>query len=123
MAVPADKKLYNNVKKRVYNKIKKHSAYRSGTVVKSYKKAFKTKYGSRKAPYRGNYTRKKGLGRWFSEKWRNQRGEVGYKRKGDIYRPTKRVTRKTPVTHGELSRRRTRRAMREKRTTGRVSRF
>ena len=123
MAAPTDKKLYNRVKKRVYSRIKKHSAYRSGIVVRSYKKAFKRKYGTRKKPYKGKYTHKKGLGRWFKEKWRNQRGEVGYKRKGDIYRPTRRITRKTPVTHGELSKKRTRRAMKEKRRTGRVSKF
>ncbi len=38
MPVPRDKKLYEMVKKRVYKKIPKHSAYRSGVIVKTYKK-------------------------------------------------------------------------------------
>ena len=38
--IPVDEKLYNKTKKRIYKKIPKHSAYRSGIVVKSYKKAY-----------------------------------------------------------------------------------
>ena len=60
---------------------------------------------SRKEPYKGKKTQKKGLSRWFKEKWVNQRGEVGYKYKNDIYRPEKKITRKTPKTHGELTKR------------------
>ena len=41
MPEPTDKKLYKQVKKRVYKKIPKHSAYRSGIVVQKYKKSFK----------------------------------------------------------------------------------
>ena len=64
-----------------------------------------------------------GLGRWFAERWRNQRGEVGYKYKGDVYRPTRRVNKKTPTTFRELSPRRLSRARSEKKRTGRVSKF
>ena len=72
MPEPTDKKLYKQVKKGVYKKIPKHSAYRSGIVVQKYKKSFKKKHGN-KSPYKGKKTRKKGLKRWFAEKWVNQR--------------------------------------------------
>ena len=115
--------MYNRTKKQVYKKYPKHSAYRSGILVKTYKAKFKSKYGNRKKPYKGKRTRKKGLSRWFSEKWVNQRGKVGYKYKSDIYRPTYRITKKTPVTHKELSGKRIKSARREKYTKGRVRRF
>ena len=51
-ATPTDMKMYNSVKKSIYKKIPKHSAYRSGRVVAEYKKRFKKKYGS-KSPYKG----------------------------------------------------------------------
>ena len=38
MPNPKDMKLYNSVKSRVYKRIPKHSAYRSGIVVSSYKR-------------------------------------------------------------------------------------
>ena len=38
---PRDKTLYNVTKKRIYKKIPKHSAYRSGVLVQAYKKSFK----------------------------------------------------------------------------------
>ena len=123
MPNPKDMKLYNNVKSRVYKRIPKHSAYRSGVVVSSYKKAFSKKYGKNKKPYSGKKTSKRGLGRWFKEKWVNQRGKVGYKYKSDIYRPSRRVTRRTPTTHKELSRKQIKKARTEKRRTGRVKRF
>ena len=123
MSVPTDNKLYNRTKKQVYKKYPKHSAYRSGILVKTYKAKFKSKYGNRKKPYKGKRTRKKGLSRWFAEKWVNQRGKVGYKYKSDIYRPTYRITKKTPVTHKELSGKRIKSARREKYTKGRVRRF
>ena len=91
MPEPVDKKLYDTIKKRIYKKQPKHSAYRSGLLVQEYKKQFSKKYGKRKQPYTGEKN-KKGLKRWFREKWVNQRGEVGYKYKSDIYRPSKRIT-------------------------------
>ena len=100
---PRDLKLYNKTKKKIYKKYPKHSAYRSGILVKTYKKTYKNKYGKNSKPYVGTKKRKVGLSRWFKEKWVNQRGEVGYKYKSDIYRPSKRITKKTPITHKELS--------------------
>ncbi len=122
MPQPKDMKLYNQVKKGVYKKHPKHSAYRSGILVQTYKKKYKQKYG-RGSPYSGEKTQKKGLSRWFKEKWVNQRGEIGYKHKNDIYRPSKRITSKTPLTHGELSKKRIKKARTIKYRKGRVFRF
>ena len=122
---PSDIKLYNKTKKQIYKKNPKHSAYRSGILVQTYKKTFKNKYGTIRSPYKGNKakTKKKGLSRWFKEKWVNQRGEIGYKFKNDIYRPSKRITRKTPLTHKELSKKEINRARTKKYRKGRVYRF
>ena len=120
---PVDIKLYNKTKKYIYKKYPQHSAYRSGNLVKTYKKAFTKKYGSRKQPYIGKKHTKKGLKRWFDEKWVNQRKELGYKYKNDIYRPSKRITKKTPKTHKELKKKEIIRARREKYRTGRVKKF
>ena len=120
---PVDIKLYNKTKKQIYKKYPKHSAYRSGILVKTYKINFKNKYGNKKQPYLGKKTQKKGLSRWFKEKWVNQRGEVGYKYKNDIYRPSKRITNNTPKTHKELSKNKIKKARRTKYKKGRVNRF
>ena len=53
----------------------------------------------------------------------NQRGETGYKKKGDVYRPTKRVNSKTATTFKELSKKEIDAAKREKAKTGRVKEF
>ena len=111
---PADSKLYEKVKAKIYKQIPTHSAYRSGLIVQEYKR--------RGGKYEGPKP-KAGLTRWFKEDWRNQRGEVGYKKKGDIYRPTKRVTDKTPVTLQELTPGELKTAMRKKVAKGRVDRF
>jgi hypothetical protein len=120
---PTDPILYNKVKDEIYKKITKHSAYRSGIVVQTYKKRFVDKYGANKSPYTGKRTHKKGLKRWFKEKWVNQRGEVGYKHKSDIYRPSKRITRRTPLTHDELTPHELKLARSEKYRKNRVRRF
>tara|TARA_B100000795_G_C22806649_1_gene445385 strand:- start:7659 stop:8036 length:378 start_codon:yes stop_codon:yes gene_type:complete len=120
--LPKDSKLYNNVKKYIYNKYPTHSAYRSGLLVKEYKKAYEKKYKSKDA-YIGNKTYKKGLARWFKEKWKNQNGEIGYKKTSDIYRPTIRVTEKTPITISELNKKQITTARREKKNKGRVAKF
>lgn len=91
---PTNQALYDKVKAKVYKKNPKHSAYRSSQVVKEYKEAG-GKYSGSKA--------KGGLTRWHKEKWTNQRGKTGYQKKGDYYRPSKRVSSKTPATHKELT--------------------
>jgi len=123
MLLPRDQKLYNKTKKYIYKKHPKHSAYRSGLLVKEYKKRFSKKYGKKRDPYKGKKTEKKGLSRWFKEKWVNQRGEIGYKYKSDVYRPSKRITKKTPKTHGELTKKQIKRARSKKYKKGRVDRF
>tara|TARA_B100000795_G_scaffold33647_1_gene22174 strand:- start:1846 stop:2757 length:912 start_codon:yes stop_codon:yes gene_type:complete len=119
---PRDIFLYDKVKKQIYKKHPKHSAYRSGLLVQKYKKDFKKK-NRKKNPYIGKKTKKKGLWRWFDENWVNQRGEVGYKFKNDIYRPSNRITKKTPITHGELTKKEIKKARKIKYTRGRVKRF
>jgi len=113
MAKILNPKIYEKAKKK-YSKLK-HSAYKSGLVVKEYKRL-----GGR---YAGTKPKKKGLSRWFAEKWRNQRGKVGYQKKGDVYRPTKRITSKTPKTFKELGKKRISKAMKEKKKTGRVRKY
>ena len=115
MAKPANPKLYQKVKDEIYEQHPTHSAYRSALLVQEYKR--------RGGKYIGSKPKKKGLARWFEEEWRNQRGGIGYKRTGDIYRPTKRITAETPATMQELSTKTIKAAMKEKATTGRVKRF
>tara|TARA_B100000214_G_C23889710_1_gene591194 strand:- start:336 stop:719 length:384 start_codon:yes stop_codon:yes gene_type:complete len=120
--IPNDKVLYEEVKKKVYRQYDKPSAYRSGALVREYTQAFKKKYGDKKEPYTGSKS-KGNLTRWFKEDWQNQRGETGYKKKGDVYRPTKRVSKNTPATFKELSKKEIREAQNEKKKTGRVRKF
>ena len=120
---PRDLKLYEKVKKSIYRKHPKHSAYRSGLLVQEYKEKYYKKYGKKSKPYIGKKTSKKGLSRWFKEKWVNQRGEVGYKHKNDIYRPSKRITSKTPITHSELTKKEIKKARSKKYRHGRVDKF
>lgn len=122
MSQPKDKGLYEKIKEKVKKKIPTQSAYRSGHIVKEYKKAYYEKHKSKEA-YTGPRKENEGLSRWYKEEWRNQRGEVGYKKKGDIYRPTKRVNKNTPKTHNELSKKDKEKAMKEKKTKGRVKKF
>jgi hypothetical protein len=112
--VPLDAELYAKIKRSVYQEIPTHSAYRSGIVVQRYKAAGGKYSGSRE---------KGALRRWFKEDWRNQRGGTGYGRKGDVYRPTRRVSGKTPRTFMELDRGELKKAMEEKARTGRVRKF
>ena len=114
MRTPTNTKLYEEGKKEIYAKYPKHSAYRSGLLVQEYKK--------RGGGYSGDKS-KGSLGRWFKEEWSNQRGETGYKKKGDVYRPTKRVNSKTPTTFSELSKKEIESAKKEKAKTGRVKEF
>ena len=120
MSTPADHGLFEAVKSRVYAMMKTHSAYRSGHIVKEYKKEFALRYGSRK-PYIGRG--EGGLTRWFAERWRNESGGVGYDHKNTLYRPTVRVSAQTPKTWGELTPGAVRAAKAQKKKKGRVSRF
>ena len=115
MPEPVDKELYEKVKKEIYAKYPQHSAYRSGLLVQEYKK--------RGGTYKGSETKPNGLNPWFAERWTNQRGEVGYKYKSDVYRPNVRVTQDTPTTFKELSKDEIKKARSEKAKTGHVAKF
>ena len=115
MPEPLNKELYEKVKREIYSKYPEHSAYRSGLLVKEYKR--------QGGKYKGTETKTTGLNRWFAEKWTNQRGEVGYKYKSDVYRPNVKVTDKTPTTFKELSKEEIKKARLEKAKTGHVRKF
>jgi hypothetical protein len=106
-------KLYEKVKAFIYKKYPTHSAYRSGLLVKKYKELGGTYTGKRKGP----------LARWFKEDWKSDTGHYGYTSKSSVYRPTKRISKQTPTTFSELSRKDILRAKREKYRKGRVHVF
>jgi hypothetical protein len=86
-AIPLNKKLYEQAKAEVYPRYKKPSAYRSGAVVKRYKELggkFKDNGG-------------RPLARWFKEEWKDV-GNQEY----PVYRPTKRISKDTPLTPQEI---------------------
>ena len=125
---PSDAKLYASVKKQVFQKNQVNSAYRSGLLVKTYKNKYYEKYGNIGTPYKTtpNLNKKEepqGLVRWFMEKWTNQDNQTGYTKVGDIYRPTKRITKKTPKTFKELTKDDIKKATIQKLKTGRVNKF
>lgn len=115
MPEPIDTILYEKVKTEIYRKNPIHSAYRSGLLVQEYKR--------RGGRYKGQSLEKEGLKRWFKEDWRTQSGEKTYHKKGDIFRPTKRVTADTPITMSELTKVEKKKASIEKAKTGRVKSF
>ena len=115
MSEPSDKKLYEKVKKEIYKKYPKHSAYRSGLLVKEYKE--------RGGKYTGKKKSNKGLSRWFKEKWKTQDGKTEYQNKDDIFRPTKRITKETPTILKELSKTEVKEAQKDKKLQGRVLTF
>jgi len=87
-AVPSNPALYEKAKKIVYSQYKKPSAYRSGALVKKYK------------DMGGEYEddgEEKTLRRWFKEKWK----DVG-KKEYPVFRPTKRITKDTPLIPDEI---------------------
>jgi hypothetical protein len=84
-----DNKLYQEVKLDADKIYKKSSAYKSGWIVKEYKK--------RGGKY-GNDNKPKNLKRWFKEEWVDF-GNRDY----PVYRPTKRITKDTPLTVNEIN--------------------
>lgn len=120
MPQPTDINLYEKVKANISSKYK-HSAYRSGLIVKQYKKEYYEKHKNNNA-YTGS-REKSNLKRWFQEAWTNQKGKVGYQNKDDVYRPTKRINSKTPTTFNELTQKQVKKAQAEKKTKKRVKIF
>ena len=88
MPVIVDKELYNLVKLHADEVYEKPSAYKSGYIVKTYKKL-----GGRYED--DNET--KNLSRWFKEEWKDV-GNKAY----PVYRPTIRVNKHTPLTIDEI---------------------
>jgi hypothetical protein len=80
--------LYKQAKEIADEKYSKPSAYKSGFIVKKYKELGGT-YSDDKQP--------KNLKRWFKEDWKDI-GGLEY----PVYRPTKRVSKKTPLTPDEI---------------------
>ena len=83
-----NQKLYNQVKEEANKIYKKSSAYKSGYIVKEYKRRG-GKYEDDNKP--------KNLKRWFKEDWK----DIGYQNY-PVYRPTKKVSFKTPLTINEI---------------------
>jgi hypothetical protein len=110
--IPKNPILYEKVKKSIRMK---PSAYRSGLIVKKYKQLGGTFVGPK--------PKLTGLSRWFAEDWKSDTGKYRYTSKSSVYRPTRRVTAKTPVTFSELTKSQLLRAKREKARTGRVKAF
>jgi len=90
MPEPLDKELYEQVRKYADLVYDKPSAYKSGFIVKTYKE-----YGGK---YKGKPDNE-GLDRWFDEKWEDIGDDED---KYPTFRPTIRVSDKTPITKGEL---------------------
>lgn len=89
MPIPTHPKLYEKAKRIADRTYKKSSAYKSGFIVKTYKD-LGGKYKE------DNKTRN--LTRWFREKWT----DIG-KKSYPVYRPTRRISKKTPKTLSELN--------------------
>lgn len=119
---PLDMKLYNSVKELANKKFKAPSGiYRSSWIVKEYKR--------RGGKYSGTVKKNTGLNRWFKENWvdlnrpirdkkgaikgyekcgrdstkKSRKGKKGRKEKYPLCRPSKKVTKSTPVTYQKLS--------------------
>lgn len=89
---PIDKQLYEFAKMTADQVYSTPSAYKSAYIVKLYKDL-----GGR---YKGD--RERGdLSRWFAEQWRDVNPEKTA-RSYPVYRPTKRITKDTPLTVQEV---------------------
>jgi hypothetical protein len=99
MPKPSNLELYEQVKKYINTKYLKPSAYRSAAYVKEYL--------ARGGKYSGDKKKKstEGLTRWFAEEWKDVNPDKT-KTSYPVYRPTKRVTEKTPKTVDEISEKR-----------------
>lgn len=81
--------LYNKVKRKANKIYEKPSAYKSGYIVKEYKRQG-GRYLEDGAP--------KNLKRWYEEQWIDV-GNKSY----PVFRPTKRINKMTPLTVSEVS--------------------
>ena len=90
MPIIDNQSLYDKVKQEADAKYKKSSAYKSGWIVKRYKDLGGTYSGDRKP---------KLLKRWFKEEWKDV-ANLPY----PVFRPTVKVSKKTPLTPNEIDR-------------------
>ena len=88
MPKPDNMTLYNKVKQQAETVYNKPSAYRSGFIVKEYKRQGGT-YHDDSSP--------KNLKRWYLEDWQSIGGKY------PTYRPTKRISKMTPLTVHEIN--------------------
>ena len=84
-----DPELYEKAKAYADNIFKKPSAFKSGFIVKKYKEMGGT--------YSGEKPNKTGIARWFKEEWKDI-GNEEY----PVFRPTLKITEKTPLTPDEI---------------------
>jgi len=77
---PKDVVLYEKIKKEISEKYK-HSAYRSGLIVKKYKSEYMKKYKSEDA-YVGDKPKMSNLQRWFLEDWKKPKRRYRIPEKG-----------------------------------------
>jgi hypothetical protein len=92
MPTPANEELYQKAKDIADLTYKKPSAYKSGFIVKTYKQ-MGGKYLEDNEP--------KNLKRWFKEEWTDinpNKTTQTY----PVYRPTKRISKDTPLTQTEI---------------------
>jgi hypothetical protein len=102
MPTPTNPALYAKVKKQADQVYSVPSAYKSGWIVKRYK-SLGGKYTDDNQP--------RALRRWFQEKW----ADIGHKAY-PVYRPTRRISKKTPLTASEIDPRQAKRQIRLKQT-------
>lgn len=87
---PKNIKLWEDIKQEIKDKYKKRwNAYYSGMLVKEYKQ--------RGGEFIGRKRENAPLKRWFKEEWK----DIGNK-EYPVYRPTKRITKETPLTINEI---------------------
>jgi hypothetical protein len=89
MAIPKDKKLYKKIKKIADLVYEKPSAYKSMWIQKTYQK-----YGGE---YEESLGEERKLSRWMNEQW----SDIGNK-DYPVYRPTRRISKDTPLTVDEI---------------------
>jgi len=88
MPTPLNPELYNKSKEIADKTYKKSSAYKSGFIVKKYKELGGTYLDDNKP---------KNLKRWYEEQWISVGGKY------PTYRPTKRISKATPLIVNEIS--------------------
>lgn len=89
MSEPIDRNLYEKVKAKADTIYKKPSAYKSGYIVQEYKR--------QGGKYR-TVSKDRPLQRWFKETWKSTSGKDEY----PVLRPTKRISKKTPLLASEI---------------------